>query len=145
MTLSTDTETAKESNPKDVVGSKKTPFHHIPVNVLAQLGLAMLEGALKYGSHNYRAVGVKASVYYDAMFRHAGSWWEGEDIDPDSGLNHLAKVMACCAIILDAQQQELLNDDRPIKSVPFLQECNRLAKEICERYPNPAEPYTQIP
>ena len=55
----------KLSNPKDMVGSRKVPLSTLPFRVLWRVGLAMLEGALKYGRHNYRAVGVRASVYFD--------------------------------------------------------------------------------
>src|SRR5271170_6356732 len=52
---------AKASNPKDALGIRKVPFSTISMPVLAELGVAMLEGALKYGRHNYRAIGVKGS------------------------------------------------------------------------------------
>jgi hypothetical protein len=53
--------------------------------VLAEVGLGMLEGGHKYGRHNYRAIGVRTSIYYDAAMRHLTAWWEGEDIDAESG------------------------------------------------------------
>ncbi len=61
---------AKEMNPKDGVGTGKVPMSTVPAVVLAEIGLAMLEGARKYGRHNYRVAGIRASVYYDAMLRH---------------------------------------------------------------------------
>jgi hypothetical protein len=76
--------TDKPSNPKDMVGVKKVPFSVISAAVTAEVGVGMLEGASKYGRHNYRAVGVRASVYYDATMRHLTAWWEGEDVDPPS-------------------------------------------------------------
>ena len=68
----------KDTNPKDAIGIAKTPMSVISGPVIAELGLAMMEGARKYGRHNYRAVGVRASVYYDAMMRHMMAFWEGE-------------------------------------------------------------------
>lgn len=76
----------KETNPKISVGVAKVPFSTLPTQVMAEVGLAMMEGALKYGRHNYRKAGCRASVYYDAAMRHLTSYWEGQDIDPDSGL-----------------------------------------------------------
>src|SRR5258705_4867467 len=104
---------AKDSNPKDAIGTRKVPFSTIPAQPLAELGLAMLEGALKYRRHNYRIAGVRASVYYDAMMRHITAWWEGEDIDPKSGLPHVIKAMACLVVLRDAAINNKLNDDRP--------------------------------
>ena len=79
----------KATNPKDTLGIAKVPTHVIPPIVEAYLGLALMEGALKYGSYNYRDAGVRGSVYYDADGRHMKQWWEGEDLDRDSGLPHV--------------------------------------------------------
>ncbi|MFN7882785.1 MAG: dATP/dGTP diphosphohydrolase domain-containing protein, partial [bacterium] len=48
----------KLTNPKDAVGTKKVSFSVLPWRVLVNVALAMMEGALKYGRHNYRAAGV---------------------------------------------------------------------------------------
>src|SRR5690349_5453933 len=66
----------KPSNPKDVIGIRKVPFSVLPTPVLWEAALGMMEGALKYGRHNYRAIGVRSSVYYDATQRHLTDWWE---------------------------------------------------------------------
>jgi len=134
----------KESNPKDAVGSGKAPFTTIPTEVIAELGLVMLEGARKYGRHNYRAVGVRASVYIDAMFRHMVRFWEGEDIDPDSGMPHLIHIMACCAVLRDSQFFGNWTDDRPPKLPDgWLAELNERAKAIVEKYPDAVPAYTE--
>ena len=53
----------KQTNPKDMVGTRKAGISCVPQAVLAELGVAMLEGACKYGRFNWRASGVRASVY----------------------------------------------------------------------------------
>lgn len=103
----------KQSNPKDLVGSKKAPLSTLPWRVLWRIGLAMLEGALKYGRHNYRAVGVRASVYFDGTQRHLGAWWEGEDVDPDSGFSHIDKAIASLLVLRDSMLGGNWEDDRP--------------------------------
>jgi hypothetical protein len=135
----------KDSNPKDAVGIKKVPFSTVSAPVVAEIGLAMLEGSRKYGRHNYRAIGVRASVYYDACLRHICSWWEGEDVDPDSGLSHITKALACLVVLRDAMLLDKVVDDRPPKvKEGWVQELNKKAATIIERYPNALEPYTQI-
>ena len=138
--------TKKPSNPKDAVGSTKAPFSTVPAQVVGELGLAMLEGALKYGRHNYRVVGVRTSVYYDAARRHLDAYWEGQDIDPDSGLPHLVKAMACLAVLRDSTIQGNLNDDRPPKNKHqnWVSDLNAQAKALIEKYPNPEKPYTEV-
>ena len=80
---------------------------------MAEVGVGMLEGSIKYGRHNYRAIGVRAEVYYDAARRHIDAWWEGEDIDPDSGLSHITKAICSLVVLRDAMIQGKLFDDRP--------------------------------
>jgi hypothetical protein len=135
----------KDSNPKDAVGIKKVPFSTVPAPVIAEIGLAMMEGARKYRRHNYRAIGVRASVYIDACMRHLTSWWEGESIDPDSGLSHLVKAVACLVVLRDAQILDKVVDDRPPKHKDgWIQELNKKAEEIIKKYPEELEPYTEI-
>lgn len=124
----------KLSNPKDIVGVKKTPMSTIPMPVIAEVGLAMLEGACKYGRHNYRAVGVRGSVYYDATMRHLIAWWEGEDIDPDSELSHITKAISSLVVLRDAMMQGKFEDDRPPKAAEFYKELNQKAGEIIDRH-----------
>lgn len=137
--------TAKPSNPKDAVGIKKVPASTIPAPVIAELGVAMLEGALKYGRHNYRSIGVRASVYYDAvMARHMPAWWEGEDIDPDSQLSHITKAIASLVVLRDAMMRGNWVDDRPPKSKDgWLDPLNQRVIALLEKYPEPKVAYTE--
>jgi len=125
---------SKQTNPKDAIGIRKAPLSTLPMNVVAEMGTAMLEGAAKYGRHNYRGVGVRASVYFDATMRHLVSWWEGEDLDPDSGLSHITKALVSLAVLRDAMMQSKCEDDRPPRSVPFYQELNERSSAILDKH-----------
>jgi hypothetical protein len=133
----------KPSNPKDVIGSTKPPLHNVPCGPLYQIGAAMLSGACKYGSHNWRSIGVRSDVYYDAVQRHIMSWWEGETLDPESGAPHLAHVAACCIILLDAEAAGKLTDNRPPVVGNPSQAVQELVTSILQKYPNPVEPFTE--
>lgn len=102
----------KPTNPKDFIGSSKLPLHLFPTTAIAYGSLALLDGACKYGRSNFRAVGVKASIYFDACNRHLNAWFEGEELDPDSGLSHLSHAIACIAILIEATEKQNLQDDR---------------------------------
>lgn len=102
----------KPTNPKDAIGSDKLPVHLWPETATALGCLGLADGALKYGRGNFRAIGVKASIYIDATKRHLNAWFEGEDNDPDSGLPHLAHALATVAILVDAMAADKLTDDR---------------------------------
>lgn len=126
----------KLSNPKDIIGSNKLPYHLCPTTFVAGIAMAFLEGCLKYGRSNFRAVGVRASIYYDACLRHLISWFEGEDIDPESGLSHLYKAGACLAVLADAMEAGKLNDDRMIKGgyEEAMKKFAPIIKELKEKY-----------
>ena len=106
----------------------------------------MMEGARKYGRHNYRIAGVRASVYYDASMRHLMDWWEGQDIDPASGLSHVTKAITSLFVLRDAMLNEMWTDDRPPKhkNKEWIAEYNKKAGEIIEMYPDSKDPFTEI-
>lgn len=134
----------KESNPKDSVGVKKIPFSTVPAPVTAEVGLAMLEGALKYGRHNYRSVGVRTSVYYDACLRHLTAFWEGQNTDPESGLPHVVKALACLYVLRDSQLVGNVVDDRPPSHKDgWQEELNQRAAALIDKYPNPKEAFVK--
>ena len=136
---------SKDTNPKDAVGTKKAPLSTVPTPVLLEIGLAMLEGARKYGRHNYRIAGVRGSVYYDASLRHLMAWWEGQDVDPDSGLSHITKAIAGLCVLRDSMIKGNWVDDRPpAVEGDWIKELNKKAGEIIEKYPNSLPPYTEI-
>lgn len=104
----------KPSNPKDSIATNKVPLGLFPPVAIAYGAIGMLEGKLKYGEANFRAVGVRASIYIDAAIRHLESWRDGENLTQDSGCDHLGNALACIAIILDARSIGKLVDDRQI-------------------------------
>ena len=124
----------KDTHPKDAIGISKAPMSTVSAAVLMEVGVAMLEGASKYGRHNYRAAGVRASVYYDALMRHAMAWWEGEDLDPDSGMSHITKAIATLVVLRDAMIQDKFTDDRPPRSAPFLPALNDTAAALLVKH-----------
>jgi len=137
--------TSKDTNPKDAVGIKKAPMSTLPAQVVLEIGCAMLEGARKYGRHNYRESGVRASVYYDAAMRHLMAWWEGQDIDPDSGLSHITKAMASLMVLRDSMIHDMMTDDRPPKtSEIWMSEWNAKCAAIIEKYPDAKPSVTEI-
>lgn len=127
--------TTKDTNPKDAIGTRKVGFSALPWRVLYNLGLGMMEGAAKYGRHNYRAAGVRASVYFDAtVARHIGPWWEGEDIDPESGLHHIDKAIVSLLVLRDSMLEGNFVDDRPPRGHIDLPALNEMAGQILDRH-----------
>jgi hypothetical protein len=136
-----------ENDPKGLAGSKKTPLHLLPPYALAQTALAHAEGAKRYGPWNWRSTKVCATTYIGAIKRHMDAWQDGEDFDPDlPGVSHLAKIAACCNILMDAQHCGTLVDDRskvPTKarSAAFTKLMDMLPKM---KYVEGEPPYLQV-
>jgi hypothetical protein len=137
----------KDTNPKDAVGSTKPPVANVPLSVISEVGMALAEGQYKYGGYNWRVIGVRASVYWDATFRHIKAWWEGEDTDPDSQLSHITKAISALVVLRDAMIQDNWNDDRPPRSKQTPAMVSEQYKQMLERLkslqPDPVEGYTQ--
>lgn len=99
--------------PVDIMNA--IPFNVLPWRVIMEIALGMMEGGRKYGRHNYRKVGVRATVYYDAGMRHCADFIEGTATDRDSGLSHLTKALSSTQVMLDSMIMGNWVDDRPIR------------------------------
>jgi hypothetical protein len=135
----------KPSNPKDNFGTKKVSLSYVSMPVLMETALGMQEGGYKYGRHNYRVIGVRGSVYFDAAIRHLAAWWEGEDFDRESraNLHHISKAIASLVVLRDAMMRENWQDDRPPASERgWIERMNKTVVGLCEAFPDPVAPYT---
>ncbi len=112
------------NDPKGATGALKTPLSLIPPYAMKQMAWVHKLGATKYGAFNWRKTGVSASTYVNAMMRHLDAWRDGETLDPESGISHLAHIACSCNILLDADYCGTLQDDRNIPEFawePFLE------------------------
>jgi hypothetical protein len=122
---------SKESNPKDVIGTTKVPLSLVPGIVQAYASIAWLEGKTKYGGVNWREAGVKETVYADALLRHFYKYHDGgEWADQKTNVPHLASIIACAGIILDAQLAGKLIDDRPMSQAGLSQAIDDLSSLV---------------
>lgn len=106
-------------NPKDLIGRTKPGLGNVPPGPLYEVARAFDDGARKYGAFNWREKSVLADVYHDACQRHLECWFHGRDRADDSKVHHLAHAIACLMILLDAEQQKTLGDNRPHHNVPL--------------------------
>lgn len=138
----------KATNPKDAVGIRKPRFYSgMSCHVRRLVSIGMMEGAMKYGRHNYRESGVRASVYYDSTNEHLDDWYEGEDIDSDSKLNHVIKAICSLYVLADAIVTGNLVDDRPPRTKKvrdMVNENQPIVDALFEKYPNPLPAYTEL-
>lgn len=92
-------------------GTKPERYDLIPVEALAKVARLYGEGAKKYAEHNWRK-GYEWSKSYAAMQRHANEFWKGVDLDPETGLPHLAAVVFHAMALMTFMDQHPDFDDR---------------------------------
>lgn len=102
-----------DNNPKTAFGIKKVNLALNPPAALIYMALGFMDGAAKYGPYNWRENEVSAMIYVAALKRHLEAWLDGEEVAEDSGKPHLAHLLACAAILVDALETGNLVDDRP--------------------------------
>lgn len=91
--------------------SGKPPMALIPHFVLAEVGKVLAFGAEKYEPWNW-AGGFAWSRLISAAQRHIGAFQDGEEVDPETQISHLAHAMCCLIFLLAHQLQGLGSDDR---------------------------------
>lgn len=101
------------ANPKKAFGDLKCPRTFAPNPSVVEMNAVMAIGGIKYGPYNFRDIAIDATTYIGAIRRHLDLWEDGEDFDDETGLSHLAHIMACAALARDAQLMHTFNDDRP--------------------------------
>lgn len=89
----------------------KAPINLIPPAPLIDIAKVFEFGVRKYGLFNYKK-GMKLSRLYDAMMRHMLAWNDGEDVDPESKMTHVAHAGCCLLMLSDAMIKGYGHDDR---------------------------------
>lgn len=114
-----------KTNPKDILGATKPMLGLNPRVALLWMAKAFEFGAhgrdangvqvrpKGYGEYNWRERDVSEMVYVHAMERHIADYVDGQDLASDSKVKHLGHIMACAAILLDAEECGALKRDRP--------------------------------
>jgi hypothetical protein len=96
----------KNDQEKEVLGL-------IPPKAMFGIGRALTHGAKKYHNYNYKTgKGLDWIRIYSALLRHLEAWIDGEDIDPESKLNHLDHVGACAVMLMDLVYSKKGSDSR---------------------------------
>lgn len=92
--------------------SKPSQLGFVDPLALMVLGEVAGMGAQKYDKYNYLK-GFDWSLSYNALMRHAQLAWNGEDLDPESGLPHFSHVAWQGLALSSFYLRDLGNDDRP--------------------------------
>lgn len=106
-------------NPKTggAKGRKPQRLDLVPWEPINRISEVYAFGASKYDDHNWRK-GYEWSLSFAALMRHMGAFWEGEDVDPESGLPHVAHAGFHVLTLLAFMEEHGNLDDRPNVDAP---------------------------
>ena len=88
----------------------------LPVQPLLEIAAVLDYGAKKYAAWNWTK-GISWRRVYGAILRHLWAWYRGEDLDPETGLSHLAHAGCNVLFLLQYIRTRSNFDDRPIKEL----------------------------
>ena len=71
----------------------------IPFGPLEEIAKVLTAGAVKYSPDNWKSVPNPIHRYEAAMLRHISAYKQGQVLDPETGLSHLAHA-GCCLMFL---------------------------------------------
>ena len=77
----------------------------LPPRAVLEVARVLTFGARKYAPENWRKVD-DLGRYTAAALRHVFAYMQGERIDPESGLHHLAHAACCLLFIVDIEQSK---------------------------------------
>lgn len=83
----------------------------LPFKALTEVSKVLALGANQYGEWNW-ARGMNWSRLLGAALRHLFAWGGKENIDPDSGLSHIAHAATCCLFLLEYELRQQGKDNR---------------------------------
>jgi len=92
-------EVRKTSSTGGQKGQKDARFDLIDSWAMWALALVCGMGAKKYDDDNWRK-GYSWRLSYGALQRHIHLFWQGEEIDTESNLHHLAHAMWHCMVLM---------------------------------------------
>ena len=89
----------------------KLEYGLLPPYALQETVKVLTFGAQKYERDNWKKVPDSKRRYFDAMQRHIWAWKQGEQMDPESGLHHLAHAMCCLMFLYEHDIIYSVNND----------------------------------
>ena len=91
----------------------KLRYDLLPADALEELVRVYTTGAEKYAERNWEK-GMAWCRAFGSLMRHAWAWMRGEDLDPETGIHHMAHAAFRCLQLVSYAKRGVGEDDRPI-------------------------------
>jgi len=82
---------------------EKPRLYLLPPKTLVEVGKVLTYGAAKYDEHNWKKLDNLQNRYTGAALRHLFAHMDGEDLDEETNLDHLAHAICCLMFKLEAK------------------------------------------
>ena len=82
---------------------EKPKMHLLPPKAINEVAKVLTFGAQKYDEENWRKLEDLQSRYSSGALRHIFAHLDSEDLDPESGLSHLAHAICCLLFKLEIE------------------------------------------
>jgi len=96
---------------KSAESATKPRLELVPWAAVDEIAQVLTFGAAKYDANNW-CRGARWGRYFAALCRHIFAWWRGENLDPETGLSHLAHAGCCLLFLMEYQRNNWGSDDR---------------------------------
>lgn len=86
----------------------KPDWSLLPMKSVEEVVKVLTYGAEKYDRENWRIIPDAKNRYFAATMRHLTAWWNGERVDDETGISHLAHAICCLHFLeeLDREKKE---------------------------------------
>ena len=93
--------------------SEKPKMNLLPPKAIVEISKVLTFGAAKYDAENWRKLDDLQNRYTAGALRHIFAHMDGEELDPETNLSHLAHAMCCLLFKLEIELEERAKKERP--------------------------------
>ena len=86
--------------------SEKPKMNLLPPKAIVEISKVLTFGASKYDAENWRKLDDLQNRYTAGALRHIFAHMDGEELDPETNLSHLAHAMCCLLFKLEIELEE---------------------------------------
>jgi hypothetical protein len=91
--------------------SEKPEYGLLPPLCLDEVARVLTAGAKKYDRDNWKYVEDGPRRYFDAAQRHLWAYKRGENLDPETGMSHIAHAICSLMFIYDVTMTHIDNEN----------------------------------
>ena len=94
--------------------SKKPKMNLLPPKAIVEVAKVLTFGAQKYGAENWKELEDLQNRYLAGALRHIFAHMDGEQLDPETGLSHMAHALCCLLFKLEIELENAkIEEERP--------------------------------